>query len=44
VHSDFELGFICADHFRYKDLKKLGSESKIKAAGKKTSKGKEYVV
>ena len=36
VHSDFELGFICAEHFRYKDIKKLGSEAKVKEAGKKT--------
>ena len=44
IHTDMRDGFICAEHFRYKDIKKLGTESKVKAAGKKTMKGKEYVV
>ncbi len=44
IHTDMRDGFICADHFRYKDIKKLGSETKVKAAGKKTTKGKDYVV
>lgn len=29
IHTDFENGFICAKHFRYKDLKKLGSEKAV---------------
>jgi len=28
IHTDFRDGFICAEHFRYKDIKKLGNEKK----------------
>jgi obg-like ATPase 1 len=44
IHTDMENGFICAHHYRYKDLKKLGSVSLVKEKGKFTTKGKEYVV
>lgn len=44
IHSDFERGFIRAETFHCTDLFKLGSEQKIKEAGKLRSEGKEYVV
>jgi len=44
IHSDFQKGFISVDVFRYKDLKKLGSEGKIREAGKRMTKGKDYIV
>eukprot|EP00923_Selenidium_pygospionis_P047074 GHVN01081235.1.p1 GENE.GHVN01081235.1~~GHVN01081235.1.p1 ORF type:complete len:393 (-),score=91.01 GHVN01081235.1:135-1250(-) len=44
IHSDFEKFFICAEVYRYNDLKELGSEAAIKAAGKLLTKGKEYEV
>lgn len=44
IHSDFHDFFICAEVFKYKDLKKLGSEADVKAAGKYTMEGKEYIV
>ena len=33
IHTDFEHGFICAEVQAYKDLKELGSEAEVKAAG-----------
>ncbi|KAG0238766.1 hypothetical protein BGW42_002632 [Actinomortierella wolfii] len=44
IHSDFERGFIMAETMRYDDLKELGSEAAVKAAGKYRQQGKEYVV
>ncbi|KAI7905312.1 GTP-binding protein YchF [Cokeromyces recurvatus] len=44
IHSDFERGFIMAEVMKYEDLKELGSESAVKAAGKYLQKGKDYVV
>ena len=44
IHTDFQKGFISVDVFRYKDLKKLGSEAKVREAGKKMTKGKDYIV
>jgi obg-like ATPase 1 len=44
IHGDFERGFICADVMRYEELKELGSESAVKAAGKLRQEGKTYVV
>lgn len=44
IHTDFERGFIMAEVMKYEDLKELGSESAVKAAGKYMQKGKEYVV
>lgn len=44
IHSDFERGFIMAEIMKYDDLKELGTESAVKAAGKYMQKGKDYVV
>jgi len=44
IHTDFERGFIMAEVMKYEDLKELGSETAVKAAGKYLQKGKEYVV
>ncbi len=44
IHGDFERGFIRAETFHCTDLFELGSEQKIKEAGKLRSEGKEYVV
>ncbi|KAF9436052.1 hypothetical protein BGZ76_004931 [Entomortierella beljakovae] len=44
IHSDFERGFIMAEVMRYDDLKELGSEAAVKAAGKYMQKGRDYVV
>ncbi|MDE5898048.1 MAG: redox-regulated ATPase YchF, partial [Treponemataceae bacterium] len=44
IHTDFEKGFIKAEAYTIDDLKKYGSEQKIKEAGKYRVEGKEYVV
>ena len=44
IHSDFERGFICAEVMHFEDMKELGSESAMKAAGKYRQEGKNYVV
>uniref|UniRef100_A0A7S0R4X7 Obg-like ATPase 1 n=1 Tax=Chlamydomonas leiostraca TaxID=1034604 RepID=A0A7S0R4X7_9CHLO len=44
IHTDFERGFICAEVMTYADLKELGTEHAVKAAGKYRQQGKEYVV
>ncbi len=44
IHSDFEKGFIRAECYHYDDLIALGSEHKVKEAGKMRLEGKEYVV
>jgi hypothetical protein len=44
IHSDFEKGFIRAEVMAYTDLLALGSEQKVKEAGKMRSEGKEYIV
>jgi GTP-binding protein YchF len=44
VHSDIKRGFIRAETFVYDDIKQLGSEKALKAAGKIRLEGKEYVV
>ena len=44
IHSDFERGFICADVMGFEELKELGSELAVKAAGKLRQEGKNYVV
>jgi GTP-binding protein YchF len=44
IHSDFEKGFIRAEVMFYRDLIELGSEQKVKEAGKLRSEGKEYIV
>jgi GTP-binding protein YchF len=44
VHSDIKRGFIRAETFSYDELRALGSEKALKAAGKIRLEGKEYVV
>ncbi len=44
IHSDFEKGFIRAEVIGYNDFKTLGSEAKVKEAGKMKVEGKEYIV
>lgn len=44
IHSDFEKGFIRAEVIKYNDFVTLGSEQKVKEAGKMAVEGKEYVV
>jgi obg-like ATPase 1 len=33
IHTDFEKGFICAEVYKYNDLKEHGSEQAVKAEG-----------
>lgn len=44
IHTDFEKGFIRAEVIKYDDFVTLGSEAAVKAAGKMSVEGKEYVV
>lgn len=44
IHSDFEKGFIRAEVMSYHDLIALGSEQKVREAGKMRSEGKDYIV
>ncbi len=44
IHSDFEKGFIKAEVIKFIDYTKLGSELKVKEAGKLKTEGKDYVV
>jgi obg-like ATPase 1 len=44
IHTDFERGFIMAEVMKFADLKELGTETAVKAAGKYLQKGKDYVV
>ena len=44
IHTDFELGFICAEVMKYDDLVELGTEQEVKAAGKYKQQGREYEV
>jgi len=44
IHSDIERGFIRAEVIKYEDLVKMGSEQKVKEAGRLMQKGKDYVV
>ena len=44
IHSDIQRGFIRAEILKYNDLSELGSEQKIKEAGRFMQKGKEYMV
>lgn len=34
IHTDFERGFICAEVMHYDELKELGTEAAVRAAGK----------
>lgn len=44
IHSDLERGFICAEIYNCKDLFELGTEAKIKDAGKMRVEGQGYIV
>ena len=44
IHTDFEKGFIRAEVIKYEDFVELGSETKVKEAGKLSVEGKDYVV
>ena len=44
VHSDLERGFIRAEVMKYQDFIELGSEHKVKEAGKFHIEGKHYIV
>jgi len=44
IHTDFEKGFIRAEVIKYSDYVALGSEVKVKEAGKLSVEGKEYIV
>jgi len=44
IHGDIERGFIRAEVMQYDDLIELGSEQKVKAAGKKEKKGRDAVI
>ncbi|MBR2795902.1 YchF family ATPase [Candidatus Saccharibacteria bacterium] len=44
IHTDFERGFIAAQICNYDDLKTLGSEQAVKAAGKLRTEGKTYIM
>ena len=44
IHTDFERGFIAAQIASYDDLKELGSEQAVKAAGKLRTEGKTYIM
>jgi len=44
IHTDFERGFIAANICNFADLKELGSEQAVKAAGKLRTEGKTYVM
>lgn len=44
IHSDFERGFIKAEVYHCNDLFELGSEAKLKEAGKFRIEGKEYLM
>ncbi len=44
IHSDLERGFIRAEVMKYNDFVTLGSETKVKEAGKFNIEGKNYIV
>ncbi len=44
IHSDLERGFIRAEVMKYDDFIRLGSEVKVKEAGKFNVEGKSYIV
>ncbi|MEM9143803.1 MAG: redox-regulated ATPase YchF [Bacteroidota bacterium] len=44
IHTDFEKGFIRAEVIAYADYVSLGSEQKVKEAGKMRVEGKDYIV
>ena len=44
IHTDLQRGFIRAEVMKYSDLVSLGSEEKVKEAGKYYLKGKDYII
>merc|ERR1719343_855321 len=44
IHTDFEKKFVMAEVQAFSDLKELGSEAAVKAAGKYRQEGKNYEV
>jgi obg-like ATPase 1 len=44
IHTDFEKGFIMAETYAFKDIKKLGDEAAVRKAGKYRQEGKKYIV
>jgi len=44
IHSDFQEKFIRASVYHYNDIKDVGSENAVKAAGKLRTEGKNYIV
>lgn len=44
IHSDLARGFIRAEVVKYADLVELGTEEKVKTAGKLAVKGRDYIV
>ena len=44
IHTDFQKGFIKAEIMSFEDLKKYGSELKVKEAGKLRLEGKDYIM
>ncbi|MBQ3293389.1 YchF family ATPase [Candidatus Saccharibacteria bacterium] len=44
IHTDFQRGFIAANICNFNDLKELGSEQAVKAAGKLRTEGKTYIM
>jgi ribosome-binding ATPase YchF (GTP1/OBG family) len=44
IHSDIARGFIRAEVFNYDDFAALGSEAKVKEAGKLRLEGRDYVI
>jgi GTP-binding protein YchF len=44
IHSDFQRGFIRAETISYADLVALGSEQKVRDAGRMRAEGRDYVV
>jgi len=44
IHTDFEKNFVCGEIMKFEDLKELGTEAAVKAAGKYITKGKDYEV
>ena len=44
IHTDFQRGFIAAQVCNYDDLKELGSEQAVRAAGKLRTEGKTYIM
>ncbi|KAG5440832.1 hypothetical protein PCK2_000131 [Pneumocystis canis] len=44
IHTDFEKTFVVGEVMKFNDLKELGSETAVRAAGKYMTKGRNYTV